>query len=321
MKKIIKIILGIIIAFILLFIIDLIFIFTTNRPILAIKEDNGDSVNIIYRGLLYDTYHCHEFSKPQIKAKDAKFTCSVIKLDNEKESTYIPTEVENVSISISDISLTGATIIIKDTNVSKYTYGEWYKLEKEIDGKWYEVKTIIENYGFNSIGYNVDENNEIKFVINWEWLYGKLPLGSYRIIKQSHNKYISIPFSIAETSNKKIEVIKQNIHNLNKFNKYLERDKRTIYLSSNIEEIYYNETDKTMTLKDYITKSYQTQDDSIKHLTDNMNLIDTLRDGGTTIYKSDEYNITIIKCNTVSGNKDIFIGDYQMKFDNASMCK
>ena len=115
------------------------------------------------------------------------------------ESEYNITEVENVSTSITDISQTGATIIIKDTNVIKYTYGEWYKMEKEMDGVWYELPTKIKEYGFDSKGYNVDEKNEVKFDINWEWLYGKLPTGSYRIIKESHHKYIAIPFNIAVT--------------------------------------------------------------------------------------------------------------------------
>jgi len=123
-----------------------------------------------------------------------------IKVSNSKESTYNPTELENVSISISDISLTGATIIIKDTNKKPYTQGEWYKIEKQVDGKWYEVKTLLDNYGFNSIGYLPDENNEVKHVIDWEWLYGELPLGSYRILKEVGGKYISIEFNIATTS-------------------------------------------------------------------------------------------------------------------------
>ena len=116
-----------------------------------------------------------------------------------EETVYATTEVENVSTTISDISLTGATITIKDTNESKYTYEEWYVLEKEENGKWYNIPTKVKEYGFNSIGYEVDENNEVKFVIDWKWLYGELPQGSYRIIKKSHDKYISIPFNIAET--------------------------------------------------------------------------------------------------------------------------
>ena len=112
---------------------------------------------------------------------------------------YATSEVENVSATISDISLTGSTITIKDTNESKYLYEEWYVLQKVIDGKTYSIPTKVKDYGFNSKGYTVDENNEVKFVIDWEWLYGKLPQGSYKIIKKSHDKYISIPFNIVET--------------------------------------------------------------------------------------------------------------------------
>jgi len=123
------------------------------------------------------------------------------------------------------------------------------------------------------------------------------------------------------SANKKIEVIKPENYNSVKFNEYLERDNRTIYLAGNIEEVYYTDSETRMSLKDYISKSYQTLDDSVKHLTDIMDYIDTLKDGGTTIYKSNAYDITIIKCNTIAGNKDIFIGDYSMSFDNDSMCK
>lgn len=321
MKNWMKITLGVVGIILLLLIIDLLCIFTINKPLLAVKQDNGDSVNLVYRGLLYDTYICHEQSVPQIKVKGAKYTCAAIIFDDQTESNFQPTEVENVSISISDISLTGATVVIKDINKKPYTYGEWYKIEKENDGKWYEVETLLDNYGFNEIGYLVDKNNEVKFVIDWKWLYGELPLGSYRILKEVGNKYISIEFNIATTSDKKIEVLKPEVSNSNKFNKYLERDNRVIYLAGNIEEVYYTVSETRMSLKDYISKSYQTLDDGIKSINDNIDYVDTLNDVGTTIHKSSEYDITIVKCNTISGNKNTYIGDYSMKFDSESMCK
>lgn len=114
------------------------------------------------------------------------------------KSLYQPTEVENVSIRISDISSTGATVIIKDTNEKPYLYGEWYKIEKNIDGKWCELDTIIDNYGFHLIGYTPDYNGEVKFAVDWKWLYGKLPSGNYRILKQVDSQYISILFSLGE---------------------------------------------------------------------------------------------------------------------------
>lgn len=320
MKKWLKILFSVIGIIILLIALDLIWIFNFNRPLFAIKENNRDSYNSVYRGLLYDTYNCIEHSVPQIKIKGTKFNCAFINFVENNE--YTKTDIENVSIKISDISTTGAIVTIKDINGNSYTYGEWYKIEKLVNGEWKELRTIIDNYGFNSMGYLVDKDNEVKFVIDWEWLYGELPLGSYRILKEVNNQYISVEFGIETTSNSKIEVIKPEISNLNKFSKYLERDNRTIYLAGNLEEVYYyNNSNTKMTLKDYITKLYQTTDDSIKHLTDIMNLIETLKDGGTTIHKSSEYDITIIKCNTILGNKNIYIGDYSMNFDSDSMCK
>ena len=110
------------------------------------------------------------------------------------------TNVDNVSISISDISVRGAIITIKDTNKTPYVYGEWYKIEKEDNGEWFLLKVKVNNYGFNDIGYKVDKNNEVKFVIDWTKLYGELEPGSYRIVKKVNNQYIYIDFKIARTS-------------------------------------------------------------------------------------------------------------------------
>lgn len=71
MKKYLKIVFSMIIVIIILVIVDLIFIFNINRPLFAIKDKN----ELVYRGLLYDTYNCQEYSIPQIKAKGKKFNC------------------------------------------------------------------------------------------------------------------------------------------------------------------------------------------------------------------------------------------------------
>ena len=172
---------------------------------IKIVTDGGNKVT--YWGLGYKVIRYTSVSpnEPYKNNRGVKYGSWFMKyeLKEEKESKYTPTEIENVSVSISDISLTGATVIIKDTNEKPYTQGEWYKIEKEVDGKWYEVEPIIDNYGFNSIGYLPDENNEVKHEIDWEWLYGEMPVGSYRILKEMGGKYISIEFGIATTSDKK----------------------------------------------------------------------------------------------------------------------
>ena len=106
------------------------------------------------------------------------------------------TQVENVTIQISDISSSGASLVITDTNPEPYVYGEWFKLQKEVNGQWQDVPPVVDNYGFHEIGYLPNNKGEVTFVINWEWLYGKLPAGTYRIFKEVNRQEIFIEFEI-----------------------------------------------------------------------------------------------------------------------------
>jgi|GEM_PF-6741248 len=55
---------------------------------------------------------------------------------------------------------------------------------KKINGKWYIVSYRDDgNYGFNSVGFELNTGVEKEWSINWEWLYGSLDIGEYRIIK------------------------------------------------------------------------------------------------------------------------------------------
>ncbi|MBP5683821.1 MAG: hypothetical protein J6X02_01015 [Bacilli bacterium] len=115
-----------------------------------------------------------------------------------------------------------------------------------------------------------------------------------------------------------IDVEKNKTQDTNKYNIYLERDERIIYVSSNIDELYYN----GMSFKEYLSMSFQTMDDSLSHITSLLDNVDTIRDGGTKIYRSKDYDITIITCNRIDvdkTNRDVYIGDVNLKFDN-DMC-
>lgn len=77
MKNWVKIILGVIGIIVLCIAIDLISIFIFYKPLFAIKQDNGDSVDSIYKGLLYDTYNCHDNSLIKITYKGSDFSCAM----------------------------------------------------------------------------------------------------------------------------------------------------------------------------------------------------------------------------------------------------
>ena len=115
-------------------------------------------------------------------------------------------------------------------------------------------------------------------------------------------------------------VTKPQMHNDIRFNDYYTSNNRTIYLAGNLGEFYIKEQDKDITLKTYLSTAFQTFDDGIKHITDKLELKDTLRDGGTKIFKSKDKDITMIVCNTTKNDRNILIGDYSMEYTDGD-CK
>lgn len=75
MKKWLKIVLISVGIFAFCIVIDIVSIYTLNKPIFAIKDD-CDCTDQVYKGLLYDTYNCWEYPTPQIKMKWNKFSCA-----------------------------------------------------------------------------------------------------------------------------------------------------------------------------------------------------------------------------------------------------
>lgn len=170
-----------------------------NSPIISWKDTLSNKDSWVDKGIIMDTYYCtkeRDIITVSWHFKTSKFTCPIdddnITLDKNNKA------LKNISMIIKDGTLTktGATIIITDLNETKNTYGEFYRIDKLGNNTWSELNPIIENYGFNSIGYFVDENNKLELSHNWEWLYGKLENGKYRLVKEVNYKYFSVEFEI-----------------------------------------------------------------------------------------------------------------------------
>lgn len=120
--------------------------------------------------------------------------------------------------------------------------------------------------------------------------------------------------TIEETSNKNFTLELTKIKNCkNEIKEYHQQDNRTIYFVCLDEIILKRKNAKDMTLKYHFQNVNQTFDDSIKQLVSDIDDIEYLKDGGTKIYKHKEY--TIIVCNTIDGNKDIYIGNKNMNYE------
>lgn len=94
---------------------------------------------------------------------------------------------ELVTMKIKEDAVTniGATFILTShTEITdEYLYGEAYILEYKDNDKWLTVPTIRDDYAWNMIGYTLNSNKSNEIIVDWQWLYGELPIGEYRMVK------------------------------------------------------------------------------------------------------------------------------------------
>lgn len=196
----------------------------------------------------------------------------------------------------------------------KISMDELRKLQSEITNK---LEEYADYRNFSSCG--VDEEKKVvivELVDNSEeeqkWFKENINNSKYIQFEQG-GPYTTFQFNFYIT--------KPENHNSIKFNNYYDEKDGKIYMAGNIGEFYViDEYQTRYTLKKYISILNQKFDDTIKSITEQMTKVSTLRDGGTTTYKSKEKDISIIVCNTIDGNKDIYIGDYSMEYEQ-DMCK
>lgn len=82
------------------------------------------------------------------------------------------------------VTSSGLTVLFENNSGKQCTYGEYFSLEKKIEGRWYQVPVAIEGeYAFNDIGYSLDSSKVSEWAVDWNWLYGSLVTGEYRIVK------------------------------------------------------------------------------------------------------------------------------------------
>ncbi len=98
--------------------------------------------------------------------------------------------IYGVKYSLSDVTESGAVLTFSgvqqnDPNADLTGGDDYYVIRKNANGKWVKVKYLIDNWAFNDLGYLFFEGEkpaEHKKTIYWEWLYGKLPAGEYKLV-------------------------------------------------------------------------------------------------------------------------------------------
>lgn len=90
-----------------------------------------------------------------------------------------------LTLSVKNVTESGLTLVCTQSGgelTGELHTGSDYKLIV-LKEAWEDVPTIIDDYGWNTVAYMVVKNDVTEFEYDWEWLYGKLPAGTYRIVK------------------------------------------------------------------------------------------------------------------------------------------
>ncbi len=100
-------------------------------------------------------------------------------------NTDVLSPLEGVTMEVIECSDTSVTVRIANDTDKDIQCGADFclKMQDEETGEWRELDTVIDNAAFTSEAYMIQKDSPYEKVINFEWLYGKLEPGRYRIVK------------------------------------------------------------------------------------------------------------------------------------------
>lgn len=91
-----------------------------------------------------------------------------------------------LALTCEDVTPTGLTLVFAQEGGEELITGSYYSLEEFTADGWQPVEMLPQEYdvAWTDIAYLISAEGESRFPENWEWLYGALEEGSYRIGKQ-----------------------------------------------------------------------------------------------------------------------------------------
>lgn len=93
--------------------------------------------------------------------------------------------LDGVTMEVTECFDTSVTVRIVNVTDKDIQCGEDFCLETQDEetGEWRELDEVIDNAAFNAIAYMIQKDSPYETVIDFEWLYGRLEPGRYRIVK------------------------------------------------------------------------------------------------------------------------------------------
>lgn len=109
--------------------------------------------------------------------------------DDDLDIAHLPL---GMYMTVQDVTDGVATVLIDNQSGSVMSYGEYYSLQKELDGMWYELPIAKTNIGFIDIAYELQDLEQATATCDLN-IFGELSPGRYRLIKDDMTAEFTLP--------------------------------------------------------------------------------------------------------------------------------
>ena len=91
---------------------------------------------------------------------------------------------EGLTMTVEDIGTSEITVRIANNSGEEFSYGEYFSLQKQIDGQWYTIPVREDNVGFQDIAHILPNGESASETYNLN-IYGTLEPGTYRLVVET----------------------------------------------------------------------------------------------------------------------------------------
>ncbi len=99
-------------------------------------------------------------------------------------SEMAPRELEGVRMEVSSATDKLVTVVFENDTDKEIQTGDYFWLERRTEDGWEALEPVIENYAFHMVAYTVEKDKPLELEVQYDWLFGQLEPGEYRIVKQ-----------------------------------------------------------------------------------------------------------------------------------------
>lgn len=115
----------------------------------------------------------------------------------------------SITLRVENVTSEGIKVTV-ETNFSdpdhEVHYGSEYSIQRRNGSQWEELPYIHDNIGWTDIAYILGANTTADWEINWSYMYGALPAGKYRYVKEFNDVVYYAEFDIPEETGSKLGI-------------------------------------------------------------------------------------------------------------------